>query len=44
MSPAETPGVLIADPVPFIAVCWALSALVLGGFAARALLAMRSSK
>lgn len=43
-APAQTPGVLVADPTLFIAICWLLSALVLGGLVLQAILEAKASK
>ena len=44
MSPAEAPGVVTADPTLFIAICWVLSAVILGGLTLHAILSTRKVK
>ena len=40
----DVPGVAVADPTLFIAICWIASALVLGGLTVHALIEARKTK
>lgn len=44
MTPEQTPGVHYADPSLFIAICWIVSALLLGALVLHALLEARGQK
>ncbi|MEM9233713.1 MAG: hypothetical protein AAGA69_05685 [Pseudomonadota bacterium] len=44
MSIQDSPGVLVADPTLFIAICWITSAIVLGGLTLHAILSARNVK
>lgn len=44
MTDVQVPGVMVADPTLFIAICWGLSALLLGGLALHAFLTSRKTK